>query len=144
MLVPIVFLIKLETFYQSPETVITEMNQVRNTIKEITGIDSMLIRTPYGSKPYMKDVHKQAVTSNGYLMWDWNIDSKDWFYRDHRFVENVILQVESQLDSSEPLVILLHEREETALQLPALLEYLESKGFTFKAIDSTIAPVAFK
>jgi peptidoglycan/xylan/chitin deacetylase (PgdA/CDA1 family) len=134
----------VKIFYQSATSVITEMNQVRSTVKEVSGLDTMLIRTPYGSVPYMQDSYIQAVHDNGYLMWDWNIDSKDWYYRDRRYVDTSIAQLEAHAGSTEPIVILLHEREETLAQLPALLEYLKSQNYTMKAIDSSMTPVSFK
>ena len=130
--------------YQSPKTVVAEMNQTLNTIKEITGIDTSFIRTPYGSAPYMTAPYKKAVNDQGYQMWDWNIDSKDWYYRDHRLVENTISQISSQSKKQEPLVILLHEREETLAQLPELLKYLKEHNYSFKALDPTMEPIQLK
>ncbi|MEH7883460.1 polysaccharide deacetylase family protein [Bacillus sp. JJ1609] len=130
--------------YQSPKTVVAEMNQTLNTIKEITGIDTSFIRTPYGSAPYMTDPYKKAVNEQGYQMWDWNIDSKDWYYRDHRLVENTISQISSQSKKQEPIVILLHEREETLAQLPELLKYLKEHNYSFKALDPTMEPIQLK
>ncbi|MDP4163343.1 MAG: polysaccharide deacetylase family protein, partial [Bacillota bacterium] len=57
-------------FYASVESVLGEMNQDRKTLKEVTGVESFLIRTPYGSAPDMKPAYKQAVYQNKYLMWD--------------------------------------------------------------------------
>lgn len=134
----------VKIFYQSATSVISEMDQVRNTVKEVTGIETMLIRTPYGSVPHMQDSYVQAVHDNGYLMWDWNIDSKDWYYRDRRYVDACISQLQARTDSEEPIVILLHERQDTLTHLPALLEYLKSENYQMKAIDSSMTPVAFK
>lgn len=134
----------VKVFYQSATSVITEMNQVRNTVKDVTGSDTLLIRTPYGSVPHMKDSYVQAVHDSGYLMWDWNIDSKDWYYRDRRYVDTCIAQLQAYAGSTEPIVILLHERKETLDHLPALLEYLKDENYTMEAIDNTMAPVAFK
>jgi peptidoglycan/xylan/chitin deacetylase (PgdA/CDA1 family) len=53
------------------------MDQTRSTLKSITGLDSLLIRTPYGSAPYMTPEYKKAVADHGYLLWDWNVDSRD-------------------------------------------------------------------
>jgi peptidoglycan/xylan/chitin deacetylase (PgdA/CDA1 family) len=130
--------------YSSPKTMIQEMDQVRETIKEITGIDSLLIRTPYGSAPHMKEDYKQAVVDNGYIMWDWNIDSKDWLHRDKRMVDSIIEQLAAVPGKQEPIVILLHEREETLAQLPRLLEYLSEQKYEFKALDPSMVPIHLK
>ncbi|WP_139378322.1 polysaccharide deacetylase family protein [Mesobacillus jeotgali] len=130
--------------YQSPQTVVAEMDQTLKTIKEITGIDSSLIRTPYGSVPHMKEPHKKAVSDKGYQLWDWNIDSKDWFYRDKRLVDNTIAQIAEKSKKEEPLVILLHEREETLVQLPELLQYLKEQNYSFRALDAEMTPIHLK
>jgi peptidoglycan/xylan/chitin deacetylase (PgdA/CDA1 family) len=130
--------------YHSPQTVVAEMNQTLNTIKEITGVDSSLIRTPYGSAPHMTEPYKKAVAERGYLMWDWNIDSKDWFYRDKRLVDYTIAQIVEQSIKKEPLVILLHEREETLAQLPELLKYLKEQNYSFKPLDPVMVPIHLK
>ncbi|AGK53805.1 polysaccharide deacetylase family protein [Bacillus sp. 1NLA3E] len=130
-------------FYQSSQTVISEMDQTRNSLLAITGIDTHFIRTPFGSAPDMTDEYKKAVIDHGYLMWDWNVDSKDWYYRDHRFVDAVKEQVEKQRNQMAPIVILLHDQEETVAQIPALLDYLISQHYIFKAIDASMQPIQF-
>ncbi|MBO0958986.1 polysaccharide deacetylase family protein [Neobacillus sp. MM2021_6] len=132
-----------KAFYASVDSIISELTQNRNTLKEISGIDSYIMRTPYGSVPQMTVEYRQAVKDRGYFMWDWNIDSKDWYYKDGRYVTSVIEQLTKLADHNGPLVILLHERPETLAHLPALLDYLRAQGFTGKAIDNSMTPVQF-
>ncbi|WP_059173561.1 polysaccharide deacetylase family protein [Bacillus sp. FJAT-27445] len=131
-------------FYQSGHTVIAEMNQGRDTVKRLTGIESILIRTPFGSSPYMTHDYKKAVIAHGFKMWDWNVDSRDWFYRDRRFVESAIEQIEKQKSKPGPIVVLLHERDETLLYLPALLDYLKNQNFKLLPLTADMEPVQFK
>ncbi|WP_066065666.1 polysaccharide deacetylase family protein [Neobacillus soli] len=131
-------------FYASAHSVIAELTQNRNTLKEISGIDSYIMRTPYGSVPKMTVEYRKAVDDNGYLMWDWNIDSKDWDYKDARYVHSVIEQLKGMANHNGPIVILLHERKETLAHLPQLLDYLSKHGYECKAIDSTMTPYQFK
>ncbi|OCA88314.1 hypothetical protein A8F94_07220 [Bacillus sp. FJAT-27225] len=131
-------------FYQSSTTVISEMNQARETVKKLTGIDTILIRTPFGSSPHMTPAYKQAVSENGYRMWDWTVDSRDWQYRSSRYVDAVIEQVEKQKNGSAPIVILLHERPETLAHLPKLMDYLKKQNFTLEPLTSEMQPVQFK
>ncbi|CAH2714458.1 hypothetical protein BACCIP111895_01621 [Neobacillus rhizosphaerae] len=133
----------VKKFYASADSVISELTQNRNTLKEISGIDSYIMRTPYGSIPHMSAEYRKAVNDNGYLMWDWNIDSKDWYYKDARYVNSVIEQLNRMANHNGPIVILLHERKETLAHLPALLDYLSKQGFECKAIDSSMTPYQF-
>ncbi|MBT2738186.1 polysaccharide deacetylase family protein [Bacillus sp. ISL-7] len=130
-------------FYKSKESVLSELTQNRNTLKEVSGVNSFIMRTPYGSVPNMTDEYKKAVKENGYLMWDWNIDSKDWYYKDKRYVNSVINQINQKKDHNGPLVILLHERKETLAYLPLLLDYLKKQGFEGKPIENTTTPIQF-
>lgn len=131
-------------FYASAASIIAELTQNRQTLEQISGINSHIMRTPYGSVPYMKEEYREAVRENGYLMWDWNIDSRDWDYKDARYVNNVIMQLNRMVNHQGPIVILLHERKETLAHLPQLLDYLSKHGWSSKAIDKTMTPVQFK
>ncbi|MEH7439179.1 polysaccharide deacetylase family protein [Neobacillus drentensis] len=133
-----------KVFYASATSVINELNQNRNTLKEVSGVDSYIMRTPYGSVPGMTAEYRKAVTDNGYLMWDWNIDSKDWYYKDARYVESVKQQLARLANHNGSIVILMHERKETLAHLPDLLDYLSKQGYEGKAIDSSMTPVQFK
>lgn len=130
-------------FYKSKETVLSELTQNRNTLRKVSGVNSFIMRTPYGSAPYMTPEYKKAVKENGYLMWDWNIDSKDWYYKDKRYINSVIDQIKQMRNHKGPLVILLHERKETLAHLPKLLDYLKKQGFEGKPIEYTTPPVQF-
>ncbi|MFS0820467.1 polysaccharide deacetylase family protein [Bacillus sp. 1P02SD] len=128
-------------FYESSKSVVGEMDQTQQTILELTGIETDLIRTPFGSSPYMTDDYKAAVETAGYKMWDWNIDSRDWQFRDSRYVDSVIDQLNKLNRANQPIVILLHERPETLAHLPKLLDYLKEQGYEFKALDSSMHPI---
>lgn len=131
-------------FYKSPASALGEMNQTRNTLKSITGVDSYLIRTPYGSVPYLTPDERKTLFDNHYLMWDWNIDSRDWDYKDDRYVTSVINQLNAHAHYQGPIVILMHERRETLAHLPRLFDYLAKQGYECKAIDNSVAPYNFK
>lgn len=102
------------------------------------------IKAPIPDAPHMTEPYKKAVDESGYLMWDWNIDSKDWYYRDKRLVDYTIAQIVEQSKKQEPLVILLHEREETLAQLPELLKYLKEQNYSFKALEAKMTPIHLK
>lgn len=135
---------KRKQFYASQESVLGEMNTAQAKLQEITGIKTVLIRTPYGSKPYMTPAYREAVGAAGYKLWDWNVDSKDWFYRDERLVSHTLKQIEVLEKKKVTPVILLHERKETVQFLPQILAYLQSKNYVLKVPDAETEPVQFK
>jgi peptidoglycan/xylan/chitin deacetylase (PgdA/CDA1 family) len=132
-----------EQFYASQESVLGEMNIAQATLTEITGVKTVLIRTPYGSRPYMKPAYREAVEVAGYKLWDWNVDSKDWFYRDERLVSHTFKQIDALEKKKVTPVILLHERQETVQFLPQILEYLQSKNYVLKVPDAETVSVQF-
>ncbi|NBI28445.1 polysaccharide deacetylase family protein [Chengkuizengella marina] len=131
------------SFYASQSSVINEMNIAKQTLKEITGVESFLIRTPYGSKPFMTDEYMNEVSENSYLLWDWNIDSLDWKFQSEQYVDHVIKQLKQKENSVEPIVILLHEIPETYEHLPLLLNYLVENGYEFGVLNESMEPIQF-
>ncbi|UOE62139.1 polysaccharide deacetylase family protein [Priestia filamentosa] len=127
--------------YQSKDTVVGEMKEAQNDLYHLTGVRTNLIRTPYGSVPYMKPEYLEAVHQNGFELWDWNIDSLDWKYKDARYVNGVIHDVETK-SFKEP-VILLHDKQTTAQHLNDLLDYLSAHGYKMKPLDDTLPVVHF-
>lgn len=130
-----------QDFYASQETVLGEMNTAQAKLLELIGLNTVLIRVPYGSNPGMTLAYREAVKAAGFKMWDWNVDSKDWFYRDQRFVDNTIKQVEALEKKKVDPVILLHDRRETCDFLPQLLGYLQSNNYIFKVLTAEMEPV---
>ena len=55
-------------FYRSPSSAVGEMITTRNTIKKITGVTSNLMRTPYGSVPFMKPSYRSSDESKRILL----------------------------------------------------------------------------
>ncbi|REJ16442.1 MAG: hypothetical protein C6W57_08035 [Caldibacillus debilis] len=127
-------------FYASKKSVVAEMKKTQTTLEKVSGKRSRIIRTPYGSKPYMKPEYMEAVKREGFILWDWNVDSRDWKLTDGSFVENTIHQIE-QFHRPEPIVILLHDRKTTAEHLEKLFIYLKERHFQTDTINEQLEPV---
>ena len=130
--------------YRSEETVIDEMNLAQETLTSLTGIKAVLIRTPYGSKPDMTDSYKEAVAEAGFILWDWNVDSKDWFFKDARLINHTISQLQVLEESKADPVILLHDNKYTIEYLPQLLSYLIQNDYELFKLDATMEPVLLR
>ncbi|MFE8695936.1 polysaccharide deacetylase family protein [Cytobacillus sp. FJAT-53684] len=129
--------------YRSEQTVVDEMSQGQATLLDLTGTLTHLIRTPYGSAPYMKPSYKEAVQAAGFQLWDWTIDSHDWKYKNGEFVGQVIQQMENYRYKSSPIIILLHDRKATAEHLPSLLKYLQSHGYETEVLNEKLSAYNF-
>lgn len=91
----------------------------------------------------MTNTYRTAVKQNGFKIWDWNTYSKYWKYKDCRYVNDVIQQLELLEEQERKPVILLHERTSTLRHLKDLLIYLSSHGYALKGIDEEVKPVQF-
>lgn len=123
--------------YKSPDNFINEMEQTRKTLYKVTGIDSKLIRAPYGSKPYMTVGFRNAAFQHGFKMWDWNIDTLDWKFQrtnPHQIVVNALNGLE-RMNKKNAIVILMHVTKGTATVLPQIIDYLYSKGYQCPAYN---------
>ncbi|MFT8323633.1 MAG: polysaccharide deacetylase family protein [Bacillus sp. (in: firmicutes)] len=127
--------------YATSSSVVNEMEKTNEELEQIIHQKSMLIRTPYGSKPYMNEEYLNKVKKAGYILWDWNIDSRDWYYGDKRYVTDTINQLKHVNHSK--VVILLHDRQTTAQYLGLLLQYLQKEDYEFRAINEELIPVHF-
>ncbi|TWL52858.1 Peptidoglycan-N-acetylglucosamine deacetylase [Bacillus licheniformis] len=130
-------------FYKGANSPNLEMKQAQKTLKSITGVETHLIRTPYGSKPSLTEAQKKVLKKNGFIYWDWNIDSLDWKYRSQKFVPEVMnqLNILEKRQTKQPIVILMHDIPSTVQSLPLLLTNLKNMGYSFATLDESMTPV---
>lgn len=130
-------------FYQTPTSPLKEMQEARDTLQDITGYKTDLVRTPYGSKPSLTASQIRNLEKDGFVYWDWTIDSMDWKYRNSQYVTAVLQQLENMehSSSSRPNVILMHDLPATVNALPVLINKLKEKGYSFGVLEDTMVPV---
>lgn len=103
-----------------------------------------MIRTPYGSKPYMTDSFRTAMNQAGYKIWDWNVDSLDWSYNSATKTSTYTNQrITTVIKSGATPLVLLHDRADTVAILKSVVPHLKSKGYTSVPITSSIQPYNF-
>lgn len=134
-----------EKFYASPAAALAEMSGDNAVLKKLTGASTTLIRPPYGSKPYFTKSFRDKVLGQGYHLWDWNVDSNDWKYKEDsdKIYTTVMDQVHKLKQSKTNPVILMHDQKATLKVLPRLLEALKKEGYTFQVITKDLEPVNF-
>jgi len=133
----------IHKIYRSPDSFVKEMDQTSQTLKRLTGVNSQLIRVPYGSVPYMKPAFRKASDSEGFIMWDWDIDSDDWQTAHGEYVSKIKNQFEN-CSGTRPVVVLMHEKTTTVKYLEPVLQYFQQKGYKMEAISQNLKPVQFK
>lgn len=121
---------------------LNEMNKTNNLLLEITGKKTMLLRAPYGSKPYMKQEIRDLTSSWGYRVWDWNVDSRDSL-KSNTTSDEVYRAVVDQVANKNEAVILFHDKAHTLEALPKIIDHLIDNGFEIKKLDRKITPMNF-
>lgn len=129
--------------YASKDSVVYEMKQGLDTIEEVAGVKSRLIRVPYGSIPHMTKEYLNAVNQHEMLLWDWNVDTNDWRYKNGQFIESTLAQVKRMEEKGEAPVILLHDQAVTVAAMPVLIEQLKKQGYHFEALNDSLTPIIF-
>jgi len=130
-------------FYRSAKTALAEMTQGQATLKELTGVESKLIRTPYGSVPYLLDSYRTVLDEQGFKLWDWNVDSDDWALSSQKYVSVTIKQIEKLAKGGVTPIVLMHDKVETAKYLSQLLDYLSQQHYAPQKLDEKLEPYHF-
>ncbi|WP_150265288.1 polysaccharide deacetylase [Paenibacillus tepidiphilus] len=134
-----------DKFYASPAAALQEMEDANAILTKLAGKGTTLIRPPYGSKPYFTRSFRDKVLVQGYHLWDWNVDSEDWKYKEDSatIYNSVMAQVHKLKSSKTDPVILMHDQKATLLVLPRILDELKKEGYSFGVITGSMTPVNF-
>lgn len=123
--------------YASPDTLKDEIVHTNNIIQGVLGQDYKvtLFRFPGGLKQG-DPAYTQVVYDLGMDFYAWSIDSQDSV--GGKSSSDVIVQkINSQLGSQKHPVILIHDadnKDTTVQALPAIIDNLRAKGFSFDVI----------
>lgn len=132
-------------FYKTTTSPLGEMKTCRQSLTEITGEDTPLIRVPFGSYPHLTEEQKLKLDEAKLIMWDWNVDSSDWELRSsNQIIETVINQVTKTREKGKTPVVLFHDKKLTAAALLTIIESLHHLGYEFKPITESDVPLQFK
>ncbi|EGT4599885.1 TPA: polysaccharide deacetylase family protein [Clostridioides difficile] len=111
------------------------------TFYKITGKHSKVIRIPYGSKPYTPQASYQALVDAGYKIWDWDLDTEDWRSNSSQIVQNVKNHIKNRKgEDKDQLVVLMHEKKQSAEALDSVLKFLSDEGYEFALVDQNQIP----
>ncbi len=134
--------------YSSVDNYFNDLNLIGNKVKNITGVNSHIIRFPGGSSNTVSRRYSvgimttlsNMVLANGYSYFDWNVDSCD--AGNARTENDVYYNVTNNLVYQNN-VVLMHDFENNYKTLNALrniIRYGKQNGYTFKAITSETQP----
>lgn len=131
----------VNVIYSTPSSPLEEMNETNDCLYNICGFRSRLVRTPYGSYPYMSFEQYQILSSANYKIWDWSVDPRDSVGTPE--LSDMLKKIEADLKGNTTPIVLLHDRKSTAKKLDNILTYFSSRGYKFASLDETMEPVNF-
>lgn len=121
----------LDLIKQSVLGVKEQINLTENLIADITGKKTVLMRPPYGS---YNDAVLGAMTETGYAVMLWDVDPRDWKYRDATVVSNHILS-----NVQDGSIVLLHDDHNTSVTAAEIvLQTLTQQGYEFVTITELL------
>ncbi len=108
-----------------------ELMKTHEKIKQITGVDSILFRPPFGD---YNDLLVSTCRENGYYTIQWDVDSLDW---KEMGVQPVVDRVTKNVKNGS--IILFHNNAKYVMQyLPIIIEKLQSEGYEIIPISEII------
>ena len=120
--------------YASTKSFIDEMLTEQTLLATITGESTSIVRTPYGSVPWITSAMRNTLVQNNFKLWDWDVDTLDWKYNSSSYkkiIENVQKGVQqAEKNNDKHIVVLLHDRQATALALPEITKWLLTEDYT--------------
>ena len=129
------------SIYTSPEDYVNDFNNMNNKIKNLIGEKTKLFRFPGGSsntisRSYCNGIMRylaNLMESNGYVYFDWNVDSTDGAGSGSEKIYNSVVNGVRNHNES---VVLMHDIHKSTLNaLPRILETLKGEGYTFKVLE---------
>jgi polysaccharide deacetylase family sporulation protein PdaB len=110
-----------------------EIMKAHNNIKEVTGVDANLIRTPNGD---FNDQVIEAAHECNYEVIQWSTDSLDWM---NPGVNSIIDRVSKKVHPGD--IILMHASDtckQTTEALPVIITNLKSQGYQFVTVSELL------
>ena len=130
---------ELSKLYETEDSAIEEFKTCNRTFYNITGKTSRLVRIPFGSKPNMLESIYNKFVEEGFLVWDWTIDTEDWKSSTDQILSNILYYARDKKE----IVILLHENERTVSCLNDIITILKKRGYDIRPITDDIKPKNF-
>ncbi|MBR5535776.1 MAG: polysaccharide deacetylase [Clostridia bacterium] len=131
----------VNVIYSTPSKPLEEMNKANENLYNTVGFKTRLIRTPYGSYPYMNLEQYKILKAANYNLWDWTVDPRDGVGTPT--IDTMLNRITNDLKGNENPIVLLHDRKSTANNLDSILNYFSSRNYTFDVLTEKTDPVNF-
>jgi len=130
--------------YSSVEAFMDSIDSLAEKLERDTGYEAFCMRFPGGSSntvsaeysPGIMSELVQVVTEQGWMYFDWNVDSDD-ATGNNVPVDTIVSTVESELSETTGNVVLMHDtsaKQTTAESLQTIIDYGKENGYSFYPI----------
>lgn len=137
------------TIYASVEAFLEDFDQMYRKVLAVTGIAPEVFRFAGGSVNIFNKDSYHAITAEmlrrGFTFYDWNAAASDAVsggLSRQQVTSNVVNSVGEQ----ERVVVLMHDRPDTATAataLPDIIRALKAKGYRFEPLTSKVEPITY-
>ena len=86
----------------------------------------------------LESIYKKFI-DEGFLVWDWTIDTEDWKSSQDQIVSNILYYARE----TDEIVILLHENQRTVDCLNNIIAILKERGYDIRPITEDLKPKNF-
>ena len=136
-----------KSIYASKNGFMKDFNQLEDYLQSLVGVSPKIVRFPggsnntvshnYGGKGVTKEI-AQELQRNGYVYFDWNVDSTDASVS-KQSKSKIVQRVLNISKGKNTAVILMHDsavKTTTAEALPEIIQGLKEQGFTFQSLNA--------
>ena len=134
--------------YASVEAYLADFQKISAQVESVTGVKPEIFRFPGGSvNVYNKAIYKQLIaemTRRGYVYYDWNSSTGD--ASGGSISVSDIVSYSLSTGQYDKKILLCHDgpgHQNTAKALPDIIEGLMEQGYSFAALDNSVAPICF-
>lgn len=139
---------KYENVYGSVDSFLNEYESCLKAVQSVTDYPVTTVRFPGGTNTSFTNGFApqlvEEMTSRGFAIFDWNVDSEDAVDNNitsEEITENVVSGCEGK---TNPIILMHDTSQETVDSLDETIEMLENMGFQFGVLSNKIEPMHFR
>lgn len=134
--------------YDSVDSYLKDFAKTSQRIQDATGKRPEIFRFPGGSiNAYNSEIYQPLIAEmlrRGYTYYDWNVSSGDAAAKaTSKSIYNAVI---NGVSGKERAIVLMHDsssKTATAAALPDIIKDLQTEGYHFQRLDTTVRPVCF-
>lgn len=134
-----------DALYESVDSYVADFEKARQTVYEVTGVETNLFRFPGGSiNSYNEDIYEDIIkemTDRGYIYFDWNASLEDATKKQQEPAQLAANGVETTLGRRKVILLAHDVVYNTGLCLEELLDSLPE--YEMKPLGEEVTPIQF-